>query len=417
MTKNVKRETQYPRILVITSSYPLGSGDISGNFIEKQVRNMVNRGYLMYVLAPHSPGAKFVQDEEGIRIYRFPYFYPLNLQSLCGSGGMYFGFTKSFLGKIQMIPYLFMMILYSGIIIRKDHIDLIHTHWIIPQGIAGAFWRKITGIPHLTTSHVLDITITNHFSWLRSFIQLVLKGSDSITVNSSFTREQVLKFTSSLKPITIIPMGIDDSWIPFEIQETSGIKNGHSILFVGRIIEWKGVDVLIHAVQLVSVNYPDVLLTIIGEGPCRKKYENLVRKIGFDKIIHFPGKVSDRQLKEAYLKSDLFILPSREKNSVVMEGLGVVLLEAMAVGVPVIGSNTGGIPDIIEDNVNGLLVPPDNPEALAKAILQIFDNPSMAEQFRKTGLKTVKTRFSWDIISEQFADIYKTVITEYSSDG
>jgi glycosyltransferase involved in cell wall biosynthesis len=90
----------------------------------------------------------------------------------------------------------------------------------------------------------------------------------------------------------------------------------------------------------------------------------------------------------------------------------VVLLEAMASGVPVIGSNIGGIPDIIEDGVNGLLVSPGDPQGLADAIIQILENPELAARFREAGLKTVRDRFSWDKISDQFIEVYQEVLHE-----
>jgi len=94
------------------------------------------------------------------------------------------------------------------------------------------------------------------------------------------------------------------------------------------------------------------------------------------------------------------------------EGLGVVLLEVMASGVPVIGSNTGGIPDIIKDGVNGLLVQPGDPKALADAIIRIFEDRDLADRLREAGLETVKGRFSWDKISDQFIEVYREVLHE-----
>jgi glycosyltransferase involved in cell wall biosynthesis len=124
------------------------------------------------------------------------------------------------------------------------------------------------------------------------------------------------------------------------------------------------------------------------------------------------GKVTDAELNQAYLGSTLFVLPSTERKGFVMEGLGVVLLEAMASGVPAIGSNTGGIPDIIEDGVNGLLVPPGDPDALAEAIIRILEDQDLADRFREAGLETVKGRFSWDKISDQFIEVYREVLHE-----
>ena len=399
-------------ILIITSSYPSKIQNLRGTFIGKQVRCMADRGYHMVVLTPHVPGASLFESYDKIDIFRFPYFFPTSLQRLSTPGGMYFGFKQSLPGKIQMIPYLFMMILFSGIIIRKKHIKFIHTHWIIPQGIAGAIWKYFFRIPHISTAHVLDLTISDNIPILKSLIRRVLKKTDVVTVNSSFTKKQVLRFSPPNIPIWIIPMGMDEKRVFFIQEGDISKKRRNSILFVGRLIDWKGVDILIQAIHLVKKRIPDVLLIIVGEGPDRQKYEKLTIQLHLEDTILFKGRISDDELNLSYFKADLFILPSNEIKGIVMEGLGVVLLEAMASGTPVIGSNTGGIPDIIEDGVNGLLVTPGDPQALADAIIRILENPDLADRFRKAGLETVRERFSWDVITDQFVEVYQEILKE-----
>jgi len=126
-------------------------------------------------------------------------------------------------------------------------------------------------------------------------------------------------------------------------------------------------------------------------------------------FIEFTGRVDRNTLFVQYQQADLLVLPSVTMNGQT-EGLGVVLLEAMAAGVPVIGSRTGGIPDIIEDGVNGLLVPPGDPGALADAILSILSDPDLADRFRTAGLQTVQERFSWDSIADRFIQVYKKAL-------
>jgi L-malate glycosyltransferase len=397
-------------VLIITSSFPVKTGDISGNFIKKQVQCMVNCGYKMVVLTPYIPGSLFFEIQENISIFRFPYFFPLQLHRLCVDGGMYFGFKNSLLGKIQIIPFLISMLFFSGLIIRKKKISMIHTHWIIPQGIIGAFWKIFYNIPHITTAHVLDITITDSIHTLCGLLRWTLKHADAVSVNSSFTRSQVLRFSPPALSVSIIPMGMDDTRI-LGIKTNCISKNQkHSILFVGRMIEWKGISILIQAIELVIPSIADVKLILIGDGPDLDKFKKQVQSLELDKVIQFRGKLSDSDLNIEYERSDLFILPSITQKNIVMEGLGVVLLEAMASGIPVIGSNTGGIPDIIEDGVNGLLVPPGDPKALALAIIRIFNDSYLAERFRDAGLRTVKERFSWDRIADQFSEIYTKIV-------
>lgn len=398
-------------ILIITSSYPISPGDFQGNFIEQQVNSLEKKGYRILVLTPYINGSNFIEKRGTITIYRFPYFFPIKYHRLCSSSGMYFGFQNSILGKLQTIPYVLALVFFTGFIIRKEKISLIHTHWIIPQGLAGSFWRLITGIPHITTSHVLDVSIAKQIPVLKILIEYVLKNCDSITVNSNYTKGQLDQYNHFSHPISVIPMGFNSQKIHSAAPKFNK-DSKISILFVGRLIIWKGVDTLIYAINHIKDIYPGIELIIIGDGPERLRLETLAKNLGLIKIVRFTGKVSDDILNRFYDLSQIFVLPSKPHEGIVMEGLGVVLLEAMASGVPVIGSNIGGIPDIITDGVNGLLVPPGDPETLAFAMMTILDNPDLAEKFAQEGLRTVKDRFSWDKISDQFIEVYQEVLHE-----
>lgn len=404
---------QKKTILTITSSYPIKAGDIQGTFVNTFVDCMVLQGYRMVVLTPFMTSSKFFEKREDLIIYRFPYFFPFRFHRLSTTGGMYFGFMNSFLGKIQIIPYLLMMILYAGVIIKKENVSLMHTHWIIPQGIIGAFWRRIYNIPHISTAYTLDITITKRIPFLSCFLRWVLHNIDCVTVISKYAQTQVLQFSPSSLPITIIPMGMDDNRISIVNPDEIVDKASHVILFVGRIIKWKGIGTLIQAMKEVKQDYPDVKLFIIGDGPDLNIFSEMVHSLELSDIIKFLGKLPDAELKIAYQKSDLFVLPSQPHNGIVMEGLGLVLLEAMASGVPVIGSNIGGITDIIEDGVNGLLIPPGDPSSLALAIKRIFKEPGLGKKFQINGLKTVEERFSWNILIKRYHELYQEQMKDF----
>lgn len=177
------------------------------------------------------------------------------------------------------------------------------------------------------------------------------------------------------------------------------------ILFVGRLIPWKGVKYLISAMEKVIKNIPDSCLVIIGDGPERSSLEELCKKLHLSDYCQFLGFVDQTDLFSYYQNSAVFVLSSIMYNSQT-EGLGVVLLEAMASGLPVIGSYVGGIPDIIQDGVNGLLVPPEDPDALSDAIIRVLTNPDIIIRYREEGKKTVTEQFSWTVVGERFIEVY-----------
>jgi glycosyltransferase involved in cell wall biosynthesis len=153
------------------------------------------------------------------------------------------------------------------------------------------------------------------------------------------------------------------------------------VLFVGRLMAEKGVDTLLHAMALV----PSARLVIVGGGAERPRLEALARELGIEDRVDFRGGVSDRNaLADIYRQAALFVLPSHS------EGLGCVLLEAMAHGVPIVATSVGGIPDLIKDSVNGLLVPPHDPRALAAAITRALADGELRNSFAARGDAVVR---------------------------
>jgi glycosyltransferase involved in cell wall biosynthesis len=297
--------------------------------------------------------------------------------------------------------------------IRKENIDLIHSHWIIPQGLVGALLQLVSGIPHITSIHGTDIHLVHSHRFIFPCLRFIAKYSDFITTNSNHTYRLVHDIVPfSEKKILTIPMGIHPE--EYGGQGFRSPSNVKTILFVGRLIPWKGVRVLIEAMKKVC-NHPFWFhLIIIGDGPERGDLEELSRRLEIEHSVEFTGRFGRDTLLAYYHRADLFVLPSTTVDGQT-EGLGVVLLEAMASGLPVIGSNTGGIPDIIQDRVNGLLVSPGDPDVLADAILSILSDPDLAEQFKKAGFRTVNERFSWDCIVDQFIQVYKKALFKSDS--
>jgi len=414
---NNEIETGKPlSVLIITSSFPYFSSDLSGNFIWNKSKYLIKNGLSVVVLCPHKVGTSFYEEREGVIIYRFPYVFPFRAQRLTSQGGMIHAIRSSPLIALQILPYLLSCTICAIVIVLKYKPDILHTHWIIPNGIVGSYIHSIFHIPHMSSIHGTDINISAHNPLFSRMVKIIAKYTTTITANSSFTRDAILRLLPKRRDITIIPMGINCEPVFSDTNNKMHFlsdQGTQTILFVGRLINWKGVEVLINALKTVSKSNPRVRLVIVGEGPLRKDFVKLTEVNGLESIIHFTGQVPDSVLKEYYARSSLFVLPSILLNNQT-EGLGVVLLEAMAAGVPVIGSDTGGIPDIIENEVNGLLVPPGDPKVLAEAIIRILSLPELGDQFREAGIKTVKEKYSWDIIVKQFIKKYTESLTNKS---
>ena len=394
------------KIAILTSSFPRNPGDYQGNFVFYQARGQVENGNEVHVICPHTPGTQFHEIMVGVEVHRFPYFYPWRFQRLSSIGGMYSALRQSPLAVFQLPFFLISEWWCAWRIIRHHHIDIIHSHWFIPSGLAGAFLAFMVRKPHIISSHVLDANLFGRYRFFLPVLSVITRSADLITTNSRYTKQRIEALVHSRVPCRVIPMGV-------EVPERFPGPDNHEkpvVLFVGRLVEWKGIDTLIRSVSGVRSKIPEAELFIVGEGPLLESLQNLVHGLNLEKTVHFCGRVPERELVRLYNSASVLVLPSRPYNGLVMEGLGVVLLEAMSHGVPVIGSNIGGITDIIEDGKNGFLFTGDSDKELTEKIIRLFSDEELAEQFRQAGYETVRIRFSWDEISRQFSEVYRQVL-------
>ena len=185
-------------------------------------------------------------------------------------------------------------------------------------------------------------------------------------------------------------------------------KNGKSkaLLYVGALRPTKGVEYLIYAVPKILKYIPDLKVTIVGDGPNSKVFEMLVQKLGIQDIIHFVGFVKREDIFSYYYQADLFMMPSLN------EPQGIVALEAMASGLPVVASEVGGIPEMIEDGYNGFLVPPKNVEALVEKSVCLLRDNQLRKQFSLNALRKVQ-EFSWKKNIDKYICLFESLTTNY----
>ena len=149
----------------------------------------------------------------------------------------------------------------------------------------------------------------------------------------------------------------------------------------------------------------------MGDGPERPRLEALVRRLGVENRVAFRGKIASDELQATYARAAVCVLPSVLDARGDTEGLGVVLLEAMNHATPVIASRIGGIPDIVEDGVSGLLVPPGDADALAAALRRLGDDPALARRLGEAGRRRLREQFSWPAIVQRWLDLYTGLVT------
>jgi glycosyltransferase involved in cell wall biosynthesis len=195
---------------------------------------------------------------------------------------------------------------------------------------------------------------------------------------------------------------------PESIRARYGTAGKFVVLFVGALTRWhayKGLDVLLSAMRIALQLKRDILLLVVGDGDLRPYYSSIARQLKLENKVVFAGNVPDQELAEYYAASDVLVLPSKDMS----EGFGLTLLEANASGRPCVASNTGGIPEVIRDGYNGLLVPPNDPQALAQTIIRLAKDDRKRREMGRNG-RRVAVSHDWRIIAKRTEAVYLTAI-------
>jgi len=241
---------------------------------------------------------------------------------------------------------------------------------------------RITGLPFSFTMH-------GPKSFLGGAMHAEkMRRATCVTTISEFNRKLLRKFTDEegMKKVHVVRIGIDLD--RFSFLRSAGKHADFSVLSVARLAGDKALDFLISAVAYLKDRVDGLSLTLVGDGPMRGDLEDQARDLGIAGIVRFTGALEHEDVCAEYVKADVFALPS------FWEGIPVVLIEAMAVGVPVIATRITGIPELIADGENGLLVPTGRSDALALAILKLYENRSLMEKFAIESRRIVGQEYS-----------------------
>jgi len=405
------------KILVLTTTFPRWKDDTTPAFVYELSKRLQNEGFEIVVLAPHHKEAKRFEIIDGMKVYRFPYFYPRKYQKLAYEGGILSNLKRNHLAKLQ-VPLLFLSELFYTIkIIKKERINFIHSHWIIPSGLVGAVCKRIFKKKHILTIHAAGLFGLKKLPFKRKIADFIVKHCDRITVVSSYIYERLLnliepKFANNIKTrIKIVPMGVNTALFRPKVNKSKlkikyNIKTENVLLFIGRLVEKKGLSYLIQAMPKIVSKSPNTELMICGDGPLRKDLEQLVKKMGLEKFVRFTGYVTGRRKIDYLSLSDILIVPSIVTQSGDTEGLPVVILEGLAAGKPVVASDVSGVKDIIKEGYNGFLVKQKNPATIAEKVLVLINNKELMRNISRNALVTSK-KYDWGVIGKKYAKLIR----------
>lgn len=389
-----KMVSQKKKLLVTASTFPRWEGDTEPRFVLDLASHMTEQ-FQVTVLVPASPGAKDREVLEGVKVIRYHYFPIHKWETLCYPGAIVPRIKEKKI-RILLVPFLFISLFFHLWRMLPNY-DIVHAHWLIPQGIVQSFFMK----PYIVTGHGGDVTSLNKGIFRKLKIKC-LKKANRVTVVSEHLKSKVQELVPELNP-DVISMGVNVSKFgkQYYVSNYFGQGDKKVILFVGRLAEIKGVTYLIEAMKSI-----DALLVIVGDGPLRENLEKQAMSIK-NKVI-FLGAKTHEDLKTIYASADVFVVPSVTAKDGGQEGFGLVILEAMASGLPVIASNSGGIKQLIVNGMNGLLCEEKCVKELVNGIKRVLeDNELYYEIINNTG--NMIEKYDYKVMAQKYIEIINTI--------
>lgn len=400
-------KTNRKNILVLTSSFPKSKKDHGSQFVY-ELSQRLSVYHNITILCPHTKNTEKKEFFNKIKVIRFQYA-PEILENIAYNDGIIDNLKKN-RWLYLLLPFFFIsqtLIVYK--LIKDNKVDIIHVHWIIPQGIPILLnWRfiKKKSVKIITTSHGSDLYAFNNLfgTYLK---KQILNISSALTVVSGSMKKFVEKNYKLKKPVTVIPMGTNFNTL---FKPSSKEKDKNKLLFVGRLIEIKGVDYLIESLKYITNEFPDIQLTIIGNGSEKSKLSRIVEKNELEKHIHFVAHLDQKQLLKYYQTSTIAVFPFiKDNKSQQEEGFGLVVVEAMGCGCPVIVGNVSSMKDIVVNNKNGIITDVKEPEELARTIITLLKSPELQKKFSLNSRRHVIKHFSWEQTSNNFLSLINEI--------
>ena len=388
------------KVAFITFEYPPFIQGGAGTYAYNLAKELVKLGYEVHVITPRVAGCDKESVEEGLFVHRLSFLNKPFLAAL----SFWFSLRKDFASLEQ----------------HAGGFDIVHSNGLS----AFSLGQKVVSSPRVVTIHhlerttlkVLEASLLDRVRNLKGDIgispliePLCIKRADRIIAVSQFTKQDIMDaFAIPDSRIEVIYHGVhpEDYVFPEEakvkIRSTLGINSQPMILFVGGLAPRKGVDILLRALPQV-LREMEVKLVLAGSGN-QRDYQQLAQALGISDKAIFLGRVPDNTLRLLYSSCDLFVLPSR------LEGLGIVILEAMAAGKPIVATNVGGIPELIESGQNGILVEADEEGKLASTIVNVLSDNSLARVIGENNIQKVREHYSWEVAAQKAEHLYNDLM-------
>lgn len=403
------------RIAIVASSYPRFDQDGNARFMRSIAEAQAARGHEVHVIAPYAPQVRPYATPVHLHWFRYG---PAAL-SLMGHAGALENDRALKKTAYALAPLFFLAQAATlARVIRRHHIDLIHAHWVVPNGVAAALLSRVTGLPLFVTLHGSDVYLALRHRWLGRLARGVFARARAVTACSPDLAEGALKVGADPGRVTVIPYGASpDAIVPKtddpELRARLGLPpEAEVVLALGRLVGKKGFAYFVQAVPQILAERPNAWFVIVGEGAERAHLQQLAQDLNVAARVLLPGAAPWADVSRYLSMSALLAVPSVHDIGGNMDGLPNTVLEAMAAARPVVATPIGGIPLAIQSGQTGLLVPEADATALAAAIVQLLQSPEQRNQMGRAARDRIERELNWNNMTERFEQFYAQALPD-----
>lgn len=391
--------------MVLASTYPRWAGDHEPGFVHELSKRLTDR-FRVTVLCPHAEGASTGERLDGVDVVRYRYA-PQRLEKLVNDGGI--------VTNLRLHRWMFLLLpgFFLSQLVWLIRLQLrlrpaaIHAHWIIPQAFIAVLTNLMTGrrTPILVTSHGADLFALNG-SLMRHLKRWTLRLCAQATVVSQAMLAPIRSLGMPDTHVTVAPMGVDMSRFT---PAPADVRRADELLFVGRLVEKKGLRYLIDALPTVLEKHPEVRLTVAGFGPELEQRQAQAAQLGLQDKIHFIGAVDQASLPALYRRAAMLVAPFVKAASGDREGLGLVSVEALACGCPVVTTRIEAVKEVFGGQWPPYLAACADSQSLAEQINQVLDTPAAAGAWSLHEAERMIERFDWTTVARRYAQLISVV--------
>ena len=391
---------------MITLGYPKYPGEPTAPFIDSAARGLASRGHSIDVVLPYHPDFRY-PDSDSIRF--FPYRYtPFRGFAPWGFGNSYGAKSRISATTTAVLPLVALSLRRAiGLRLGSQSYDVVHAHWVMPNGWLAAAPARSHNTPLVVSLWGSDVAMAERHELLGRLARRAFKSATSVTATSDDLLERARALGADPRRSETIRLGVDtDRFVPgppdTALRRRLGADDGtFLVVSVGRLAEVKGFEYLIDA----AAQLRGTTVAIIGDGELRQQLERRVAATAAP--VRLAGSMDRGEVAAAIASADVLVVPSVVDRSGRVDGLPSTVLEAMSSGRPLVATRVGGIPEIVTDGANGLLVPEKDPEALAAAVRRLQDDPALRTRISQQAREFALENLSWAKTAAAFERVYE----------